>query len=717
MGADPIRKSQAGNVPTFMIAPKGPYDSYKPYDPGQDTYQAISAGQSSGGFTNQAVAHHDDYEQKVVQALVWTRQNGELAKRPHQAVWDEAWRLYNNEWDFSDKAEWQSQRALPKVTMAVERLTAVLERILSMSRQWFSVITKNPRKQLWVNVVRDLMDHWLGHEKLNFFLLFQDAIKVAFLSQIMCVEVSCEVDGIPDPEFEAPVLETQKAAGVPFTLFQDRGPVERGPNSEPEWFPLLKLWNPDRVTLDMTARDRFIVARYSYTKGEFMAEAKARSFDPDKVRLTVAGAYKAWEETSREYQKRQEPPGLDTDLVTLDYFWGDLYDMQGRCLFKNKFCILANNAHLVLKPTDNPFWHRKKPFICAGLIRVPFSVYNKSLIGISLDSFGMWVEFLNLLMDYFQALFLGQYEMNMANLHEDENPDELDWYPGKLWKKKRPEELVKLVQAGQADPQVWNFLSTLSQELQEGTAMMDAMAGQPRTRGQLSSMEFTRRMAEGGVYFDFIFRQLEDNWIRPLLKMLFCVILQYMPMKDWAEWVENHKSKYPPNSPVVAELDKIKFLTPRERFDLLANDMEFSTRVFSAIFDRQQEIEKITYMLGVLGRVPQASQYLKWSNILGKLIEAFGWDREEMISETPISFMGDDPLAGQPPGAPEEPPNPYGSDGGQGLNGQAAMPGSAHTNTAAGFLGGSAGGQTSGINQMMPGVRRSGNPQAGGSGG
>lgn len=701
---DPLRKgAPSPTIPTFIIGPRQAQDTYRRVDMDRDEGFVEVVGGQEAGF--------EDPEQMIIKAFLWNREAGELAKKPHQAIWDEAWRLYNNEWDFSDKADWQSQRSLPKVTMAVERLTAVLERILSMSRQWFSVVTENPKKQIWVNVGKDLMNHWLSHEKLNFFLLFQDCLKVGLLSQIMAVEVTCEVDGIPDPEYD-PGGTPQLESGGLATLFMREEPVERGPNTEPQWFPVLRLWNPDRLTFDPTGRNRWVSMRLSYTKGEFYAEAKQRAFDPLAVEKVMKETHREYESAGREARKRQQPINIGReDQVTLDIFWGDLYDEKGRRLLKNRYFIVANEKYLVLKPTENPFFHKKCPLVVAGLLRVPFSIYHKSLIGISLDSFGMWVEFLNLLMDYFQALFLGQYEMNMKNLHPDENPDELEWFPGKLWKKNGPDRLIELVQAGQADPQVWQFLSTLSQELQEGTAMMDAMAGVPRTRGKLSSMEFTRRMAEGGVFFDFIFRNLEDNFIRPLLKRLFQVILQYMPMRDWSKWIDTQKEKYASDPVMLQHLDMIRDLTPRERYDLLANDLEFSTRVFSAVFDRQQEIEKITYMLGILGRVPQAAQHLKWSNILGKLIEAFGWDREEMISEVPIPFMGDSPTRPQLPA-----PNPNGSDGGRGVAQQAAMPGSAHMNTSAGFLGGSAGGPPAGMEQLMPGVRRSGNPQPGGSG-
>jgi hypothetical protein len=696
-------KGKPGVVPTLILNPSHPYSVGREAADADERYLPVTGPES--------VLIEDPVDQMVIKAFNWNLEHARRAKAPHQAVWDDAWRLYNNEWDFTDKEEWQSARRLPKVTMTVERLSAVLTRILSMSRQWFSVTTENPDKEVWVNVARDLVAQYMSHEKVNFFLLFQDAIKVALLSNIMVAEVTCEVDGITDPEFDAspgglePIFPGLEQGG----LFGKETP-QRGPDTNPRWFPKIELRNPDRVFIDPTGRNRWISYRVSYTKGEFAAEAMQRAFDPDLVRKVLNESYSDLPLQTREKQKRQQTETVSTDDVTLDVFWGDLYDEKGRRLFKNRFFIVANEKYLVVRPTPNPFWHQKSPLVVAGLLRVPFSVYHKSLIGISLDAFELWVEFLNLLMDYFQALFLGQYAVRTDLLDPDEEGDELEWYPGKLWKQRGEGELISFVKTGDPNPQVWNYISTLSQELQEGTAMMDAMAGVPRTRGKLSSMEFTRRMAEGGVFFDFVFRQLEDNWIAIILKRFFQVILQYMPMDEWARWITTRQKKYASDPYLVQKLEEIKNLTPRERYDLLAHDLEFRTRVFSAVFDRQQEIEKITYMLGILGKVPQAAAHLKWSNILGKLIEAFGWDKDEMISPVPIQFMGDDPKnAGK-----QQAQNLQGSDGGQGVPGSPVTEG--EINTSAGFLAGSAGGPPVGMEQLMPGVKRSGNPQPPGLG-
>ena len=648
---------------------------------------------------------------RLLGAIAFIYENADLARKPHRIVSEEAWARYNNEWDFQDKEDWQSQRALPKVTMAVERLAATFHRIISTTKDWFTTKTERPTLGKWINVCKDIVSSSLNQENLTFFQLFSRCLKVGLLSQVIPVLITWEMDGSSNPETEAQgmpggrdPMEDMLPMGI---MGNGSGEDVTNPDNkarvgfaQQRGRLRLELLNPDKVLLDPTGRNRFKMVERYYTKGEFLSESKSRAFiNVDNVMMdNFAPVVQA----SRDARKRMQPSTLSRDNVYLLEFWGDLYNSEGKLLFKNCYTIIANKRWVVLPPIPNPFWHKQIPILTTGLIDVPFSVYHKSLIGISLDSYDLWVDFLNMVIDYFQLLFLGVKEIDMSNLHPDEEGDVSMVYPGAVLKKRGPGELLKNAQFNVPDAQVWQFLSTLKNELNEGSAMSDAMEGTPRTRGKMSAMETTRRMAEGGSLVDFMFGQLEEGFIRPLLLMSFRVILQYMPMEEFLYWIESRQDKYPDIAP---DLEAMKKMTPRQRYDLLANDMNFQTRVFSAIFDRQQEIEKITYAVGILGKIPEAVQHIKWANILGKLIEAFGWAKEEMISETPIK-----PFSEQPPrGEMMDKAAAQGSDGGESIPSEPPPHGS--EGQASQSLLGSSGSAAPGMANLLPGERQAGNPK------
>lgn len=642
-------------------------------------------------------------QETFIQAVAWNYEMSDISRAPHRVVWEQAWRYYNNQWDWSEKEDWQSQRSLPKITMAVERLSASLSRIISTSKDWFGVTTENTKKEKYVNLVKHLMKFSLNHERVGFTTLFSRTLKSGLLSQIMPTMVTYESEGWANPEFEAPSdqastqLDPDTFSLGAFGESVAAAPTEIPGTGKPVSFLRIEMLNPDRVLKDPTGRDRFIMIERTYTKGEFAAEADSRNFLNKEAVLRED--YAAVTMQARDAQKKVQPTTpLMNDNVYIMEFWGDLYDMHGNLLMKNSYMLIANKKHVCIPPTPNPFWHGKIPIICPGLLDVPFSVYHKSLIGISLDSFTLWVDFLNLVIDYFQMIFIGVKELDMNLLHPDEDGDDVSVYPGAILKKKGQGKLLENTQFNEPSQQVWQFLQTLKAEMYDGSALEDASEGTPRTRGKMSAMESSKRMADAGQLLDFVFQSIEEGWIKKILTLSYQTLLQYMPQDDWAQWIDNRADKFPE---LADDLEMLKGLTPRERYKLLAQELEFQCRVFSAIFDRQQEIEKITFMLGVLGKIPDAAAQIKWPSVLGKLFEAFGWDKEEMLNAQGQAAQG-----GQ--GPPK--PTPQGSDGGDEMPSQA--PGSNQMEgQSAAILGGSEGKLPPEFSKLMPGARQPGNPR------
>lgn len=700
-----VRSVSRATKPNNMTRPVNGSSGFAVSGNGSASLPLNDVVQNGNGGGLRLPAGANNIRDLAIRALEEVYEEAKMARWPHQAIWEESWNLYNNDWNFTDKEPWQSQRKLPTVTMTVERLAAIFTRILSTSNNWIMIKARMRKKQKWVNVIKALLLYWFNHQNVQFFRFFSQSIKCGLLSQVMSCLVTGEIEGIEASGTSAgPAPTTPEGEAAPSSVFSGGSSTKSGPiNPSPKWCLKLDLLNPTHVYLDPTGRDRYKIVERSYTKGEFLAEAEARGWI--NIDLVMQTNMSQPDMHTYDARKMHEPTSaFSHDLVYIREIYGDLYDpTTGMRLWKNQHFVVAQKVIPVQPPRDNPFWHGKCPIVTAGLLDVPFSVYQKSLIGISLDAFKLWVEFLNLVIDYFTTLFLGQTEVNMSNLHPDEDIDQETGAPGRVWKKRSGEPLITYTQMGEPSQQVWQFLPTIKTEIQEGSALIDAMAGSPKSRGKVTGMEFDRRMAEGGALIDFVFQMLEEQYIRPIVERAFHTILQFMPQDEWALWVEERQEDFPD---IAADLDELKAMTPEQRFAELGNAFQFETKVFSAIFDRQQEIEKITFLMNVIGKIPQASQYMKWDQLLGKLVEAFGWDPEELLAEHPIVPMSDQDGGGQPV-------QPNGTQPGVGVDAAEQPPeGNETAGQASSFLTG--GSPPPG---MMPGSVRSGNPQVGGSGG
>ena len=642
-------------------------------------------------------------EEKVLKAIKAVHQTWDEARQPHLNESRRAWALYNNQWDFSEKEDWQSQRALPKVTMNVERFTATMHRLMSLSKDWFSVVSLSPKKEKFINLSKAWTQFHLEHPKVSFFRFLGQAIKVGLLSHILPAMVGFETKGVMNPEIEAtglPVTDPMIDA-IPVSPLAEAMKSPTVGVGEMENFLRLELINPHNILLDPSGGKLGVIVERSYTKAEFLREGNIRKWaNMDKV---LAENYAGLEMISREAEMKEIPAGAiqNQNVRIWDCWFMILPDEQGLPAtdVENFFAVVANEKHFCVYPTENPFWHKECPIVTAGMIDVPFSVYHKSPVGISLDAIELWVDVLNMVIDYQQKLLIGVTEIDMSILHpNDEYHENKAIYPGKQFMKAGQGQLLQAAQLGDMSPNLWQFLQLLSGEIGEGTAMRDAQEGQPRTRSRMSAMEYTARVADAGTVLDFMFGNLQDNFIRPILVMAYRNTLQFTSTEVFARWVEERQEKFPD---IAQELEELKKMSPRQRYDFLAHDMDFKCRVFSAVFDRQQEIEKVTFFAGVVGKIPMAMPHVKWWNLLKKAVEGLGYDAEEMISETPLvpysEVLGGKPIQ-------------TGSDGGEATPSEPQQPGNME-NQAAGVLGGSSGKPSGMFKELMPGSPKPGSAQ------
>lgn len=619
----------------------------------------------------------------LVQATKHTYQKWDEARQGYLSDTDRVWKRYLNEWDWSGKKDWQSQKNIPKITMAVERLVATMSRLLTMSKKWFDVKALSPKKDPWINFVREWMEFQLSHPKVNFRKVLKQAIKVGLLANILAVLVTYETNGIVNPEHAAggpaPEATADFVDQMSNTLFD--APAE-DKSGEPSGFMRLEVLNPRKILLDPTGRKRGLIIVRHYTKAEFRYEAKERNWiDVEQVIESCAPRFDKLQKEATE--KGVASPALQDDIEIWECFFDHLPDEKGEeaVPMRNFHFIMANEEFVVQEPIENPFWHGEIPVVVCGLLDVPFSVYHKSPVGISLEAIECWVEFLNMIIDHYRFVAAGVKEINVAALHPDESFENVrKVFPGRTYLKNGPDPVITPVEPGQLSAEMMPFMQLLGAEIGEGTAMRDAMEGPPRTRQKMSAMEYTSRIADAGVLLDSIFEHIQDDLLVPMLTMLYKNSLQFTPMDIWTEFIKNRQERFPL---IAKELEALKGMGPEARFEMLASDLQFQTNVFSAIFDRQQEIESATFLAGIIGRIPMGMAHVQWGLYLRRIVENLGMDAEEIISLEPLvpyselvggKSPGGGPLGGSD-GGEAIPSQPQGANQIQGQSGGSLMGG------------------------------------------
>ena len=660
----------AGREPTYIL--EGPEDApNKPLEFGVDGSKTTGpsmtenvpdfSGAVSDLITDPAI---------LLKAVVDTRR--EEAKMRTTSI-DQSLRafaMYNNSYDHEDKEDWQAKYNIPKLFITVERLTSVLCRIREKSSNWMDCEATQEDLQVFYNLVKNSVKQQLDSDAVNFNRESRIGVKSGIMSNMIYLWVGWIEDGVSVFDEASPVEGestgfadadlSSLVLGKPGKPSKEDSKGNAMPGSGMSRLEI-KALNPDYVYLDSSGSNRYKILEYRYPKGRAMQIARKSGWDLDACERALnaspsggsaddsdpyTGSYEA-----REAEKQDRPGNEKDNMVRVTYYFGDLCDQDsGEVLQENCFGICWNDAEWVSSPVPMPFWDGEDPIVAAPLLEVPFAVYGRSPLTMNLDMFALWNEFLNLMVDYFRSVLLGIKEIDMDMISEWDEDFRSGLFPGKFIrtnKRGAATQAITNVPFSDIQPGFFQFTGILQKELQDNTLFADAIGGMPRQRGRVTAMEFNKRSTEAGSLIDFIGESLEDNLYAPLLRKAFHRILQFMSPKLWGEFVDRHSKKFEPKldqstpeaqKQTQGKLDEWKKLyeevkkwSQRERWDKLAGYWKFKVKVYSAIGDKQMEIEKGTFLMQTVAQIPQAAPAIRWDRMLRYIVRAFDWDPEDVL--------------------------------------------------------------------------------------
>ncbi len=570
-------------------------------------------------------------DEEIVSFVNARKRESEQAKRPHKEVWEKNWDLYNQQYDFSDKEDWQSQQAPPRVFMMVEKASQTLVQGLLLPREWFQIEAFDENDQAKIDFVKRTLVYWLNNTNVDFIKKFEEVIKVGLLSQLLIFKIGWTVVKEQDVRPEGVFM------------------IERG-------VPDIQLVDPFNIFLDTSGKNRWVIEQSNIPLPDYASVAKQNEY----IKVEKVNAFGRTDEKVEEKQRRGEYNTPETGLgdVILDDYWGDIWDDEGEIRYKNIQATILNEKDVVLKPRANPYWHNENPFVIAGLINVPFSVYHKSIIGVCSGIIEMLTDILNLMYDGFLFSILKMY---IADLDSLADPDEIDAgiFPGKIWTRQsgsNPQaNPVTELYGGQINPQIFSMYQLVDREGQLGSGITDSMQGVGRMRGRVSALETAQKAAETNQLFSGISRSLENSFLSKMLRKLYLVILQFQkdyPDMDYAKTVFAD----------VEEARKFLSISPEERYKELAGNFKFTVQGLTNLMAKKEDIEKATFVLKLFTKIPTIADKMNWNGIVRRLIEAIGWDAFEVLGaappQEPRTVLPQTTVAQQPPQTGQPAPNP-----------------------------------------------------------
>lgn len=551
-------------------------------------------------------------DQDVIRVIQAYRLEAEEAKKSRDQLDQDNQAAFLGLAPWTDRPEGQSSEFLPKNALAIEQITAFVERSLVSDSEWFSVTQgKQQPHTLQDHEIVAIMRCYLeqiapphAYQPRDMATLVADGIKVGLNRALIIFKV--HGTRVTHRVFEAkPVDETTLEVSPDGALISPipRRSMTLSMKLVTHWEPRIELVNPRDFFPDPTGRGLYEIHRIEKDLHDVLSNPLYT--DEGKAQLrAMSGSMTLPDEGQRALEQNQDtttPPFVRKTAV-LDEFWGTILNDQGEVAYEKCLAVLANDKILLRPPEPYPFWHQESPFVVSPLIRVPFSVWHKALFDHATHLNIALSEMFNLMLDGgmssvhgIKQLYPGMLE-NPASVSKGIAPGQTlivkDEYIGQQVK-----VLEKIVQ-GEIPGDSFNMYTLLNAEHQASTLMNDLRLGLLPAKA-VKATEVIQAQESSATMTDGISKMIEGNLIRLALRKLWMLLLQFADDLNADDLMA-----------AVGEETAGRFLalSAAERFVQFAGHCSFEVKGLSATLGQTREFQKLAALLQLVTSNPLLEQ-------------------------------------------------------------------------------------------------------------
>lgn len=571
-------------------------------------------------------------------------QEADNARKPVENIWNKVYDLYNNKYDFSKKEDWQSKNYVPKISNAVNAIVGFLKKAVISKREWFSTEALEKKYEEYEVSINNLIKYWL--EKNKFVEIFGEGLIAGLLSNLIIFKVFWRNSEIlnetvlPDKAYQTDIIKDKGKKENPFVkllMETSQQGITEEKILEKDFYEVLansqkqdlriSIIDPYDFYIDPTGKNKYCIHRSYMDLSDLKNVASSSGFDVEEINK-ISEDFKRQEARYKEDVRKGMNPSVSKPSyrkqIEILEFWGDLYDENGNILYQNCTWTVANDRYLIRKPTKNPFWHQKFPFVWGPLVKKPFSVYHKNYFEDSLGLAFALTELLNLMLDINSFATAKAFEIDLDILAD---PEDLvsGLYPAKVLKKRAGgtnANLIKEVSLGTMSPQILRIYQEMDREYQNSARTTEFLLGKPSTRGRPTATEVTIKTQQSSAAIEEVASDVEENVLAPLLQMILVLCLQYQRnFDDMRLFVLQEEI-----------VDKIKILAALDEKEKkqIVNIFNFKVRGLSGIVSKQANLEKLLTFIKFIGDTP-AVEYIDFKKLMKKVLNNLELDEEDIL--------------------------------------------------------------------------------------
>lgn len=511
--------------------------------------------------------------------------HADTARQAHENQWNENWALYNNDYNWTGKAKWQSQEAMPKVPMLVDFGSDQIRKAIQSAGRFFVFEAHGEAAKARAMLGELLTRDWLRRPDVRLPFKFGEGTRGAML----CGNA----------------------------IFKVR------------WDTALRIdtIDPYDFWVDPSGRQRFVFHRSVRDRDEILADAEAGKYDKEMVMKCNGDSGTEEDQAWRKRAGLSEPAAVGGRRpVELLEFWGSVMDETGEIIEGCEECwaVIADRKYLIRAPDANPFWHGKRPFIRVAPNSKPFAPYGKTLIE---DIAGLARQLTELGNLVFDAAVMDAIHVWEVNRDAMQYPAQLagGWRPGLLLDRVGSEQILTTAEKPYSASQLTlPVFSRWSTEIENNAGVTADVMGHVGRGPRRTATEAEGQKVQSAQFLSNLAASIETDGIAPLAEMSLKTIVQYMPSMLYM--TERYRDMLG-----VQEAAILATMSHQERYRYLCTQHTVRGRGVAGIFTRQEDLGRVLQFMQVLQMFPQWAGRINEEAVLRKVMEGLGWEADDVI--------------------------------------------------------------------------------------
>jgi hypothetical protein len=537
------------------------------------------------------------------------------------------WAAYHSRQDWSGKLPWQTTQTITAFGISIEQSVGTLERGLTDTEDWLTVdpigigdpvmdadtiaaLLKYYLQRLWVPGDAPETSYNLAN-------LLGDGLKRALLESV----ITAKVYGKMDTKYQYRLVESKPV----------RGPT--GHRDSLSLYDMTELSRPQKIVRDEVQNFRLAVELVPwedwfpdpsllnhYVIHEVTMDISDLGanpdYDPDVVKNIRGNAFASYSDMYKRVTQDVVFVAHEPYEVRVRECWGDLIDPDtSEVLATNSFWTVCN-GQLLRPPTPNPFWHGKRPFVSAALLRTPNSTVHKALADDAVNTWQFLNELISLMFDGALASVWGKGQLRSDYVENAEDFQEgIPQAATFLLRPNTPEgyKAYEKIDSGELPEYAVKMFDLAMRELQTALATNDLKLGQQPPK-EATATSVVEAMQASGSLFEAIAARVEDTFLDPLFELAWMTILQYETDGKFVE-------------PVLVQILgpervlQLTQMTNEERFHLLSTAAKFKCRGLRGVTSRSRVLTKLANLLQLFGQAPEVAQAFQQKYSMQRLTE------------------------------------------------------------------------------------------------